>query len=151
MLTDEQRSKSLRTTILSLAFTTLTLILTIATTAFAARVTNHLASSNSTGTLDSWSCKWGQGVTNPTTPSPSAAPSPTNTNNDNNNESVSASRTEVFSTICSTGSAAFDVLVLALVVQVVGVAVAGWSFVVAKRLGRAERGRRAWGSKVELV
>ena len=118
-----QRNKTKLLPLISLLLTTLALLLTLPTIIFSAVTTNRLSASNSTGTLDSWTCKW---------------------------QSYSADVTPgEFSRVCEMGSAGFDVLVLGLVVQVVSLGVGGWSKVVAGRLGRAEVGRGV--SKVELV
>ncbi|KAL9002700.1 MAG: hypothetical protein Q9188_004381 [Gyalolechia gomerana] len=103
--------RALRT--LNLIFTMLaflTTFLTIFTTAFASTINSHLSNSTQAGTLSSWTCKW-QGFG-------SATPGH-------------------FSEICVESTAALDVVILMIVIEVFSVLLAGWGWWVGARLKKA--------------
>lgn len=108
--------------ILSTIFSFLSLAIALFTTIFASIVTNNLASSTSNGTLNSWTCKW-QGFD-------SAAP-------------------ERFTAICNQGTAALDLIIFLVIVEVFAVGASAWGWWVEMRMkrGGVEMGK----SEVELV
>ena len=88
-------------------------------------IADRKGASNSTGTLNSWTCKWrGDGLI-------VLAPPPG------------------FEKICDHSSAAYDLVILMVILEFFGLAVAGYSFLVLRKLSKAQKGRAL--SKVELV
>lgn len=104
------------------AMALLSFILTLFTTIFVAVITNNLATSQSSGSLVSWTCKW---------------------------QTFSSVAPDGFNKICDNGAAAYDLVLLLVVLEFIGVAMAGAGFFVEKKLQKSERGRGI--SKVELV
>ncbi|MCJ1456139.1 hypothetical protein MMC28_006498 [Mycoblastus sanguinarius] len=89
---------------------------------FASIITNRLASSTSSGSLNSWTCRW-QGF-----------------------EKVAPAN---FTKICNDGTAALDLVILLVIVEVLAVGATAWGWWVEMRLKRSGVG--AGKSEVELV
>ena len=87
--------------ILSSVTSSLCLFTTLFTAIFAAIGTNKLASSTSTGTLNSWTCKW-QGF-----------------------ENVAPAK---FTKICNEGTAALDLVIFLVIVEFLAVGVTAWGW-----------------------
>ena len=121
-----QKSKPRLLPLLSLSLTSLSVVLTLFAVIFGAVISKHHSSASS-GTLNSWTCKW-----RPSASSWVLSPPPPG-----------------FEKVCDNSSAAYDVVILLFVFEVLGMFASAWSVVVGKRLGKAERGLRM--SKVELV
>ncbi|KAG8528950.1 uncharacterized protein KY384_006639 [Bacidia gigantensis] len=115
-------SKTRKLNLASAFFAIVSFIIALFTTIFAAVIANNVAQSNSTGTLNSWTCKW-QGIEEHATP----------TN---------------FNKICNNSSASYDLVVLLVVMEFLALVMVGLGFAVDKKLkASAARGM----SKVELV
>ena len=106
----------------STLFATISFLLALFTTIFAAIITNKLASSTTSGSLNSWTCKW-QGF-----------------------EHVAPAN---FTKICNNGSAAYDLVILLTLTEFVAMLMAAGGWFVAGKLNRARAGHGI--SKVELV
>ncbi|KAI4116490.1 MAG: hypothetical protein LQ345_003090 [Seirophora villosa] len=103
--------RSLRTlNIISTMLAFLFVFITIFTTAFASAMNSHLSDSTEAGTLSSWTCKW---------------------------QGFGAAAPGRFYEICATSTAAFDLVILMIVVEVLGVLLAGWGWWVGARLRKA--------------
>lgn len=106
-----QPLRSLRTlNIISTMLAFLFVFITIFTTAFASAMNSHLSDSTEAGTLSSWTCKW---------------------------QGFGAAAPGRFYEICATSTAAFDLVILMIVVEVLGVLLAGWGWWVGARLRKA--------------
>ncbi|KAI4123301.1 MAG: hypothetical protein LQ338_005326 [Usnochroma carphineum] len=110
--------------VLNIIFTILAFVsvfITIFTTVFASTIDTHLSNSTQAGTLASWTCKW-QGFG-------SAAPGN-------------------FSEICGTSTAASDLVILMIVIEMFSVLLAGWGWWVGARLKKAGREGKGQGISV---
>ncbi|KAI4180045.1 MAG: hypothetical protein LQ346_007070 [Caloplaca aetnensis] len=88
----------------------LSVFLTIFTTAYASAINSHLSDSTESGTLSTWSCRWrGFGSNVPAH----------------------------FPEICVTSSAALNLVILMIVIEVFSVLLAGWGWWVGARLKKA--------------
>ncbi|KAI4193749.1 MAG: hypothetical protein LQ350_008179 [Teloschistes chrysophthalmus] len=85
----------------------LSLFITIFTTAYSSTIDNHLSDNTQAGTLASWTCKW-QGFS-----------------------SVAPGR---FADICSQSTAALDLVILMIVIEVLHVLLAGWGWWVGAKM-----------------
>ncbi|KAL8917245.1 MAG: hypothetical protein Q9208_008084 [Pyrenodesmia sp. 3 TL-2023] len=88
----------------------LSVFLTIFTTAFASAINSHLSDSTEAGTLSTWSCRW---------------------------RSFGPSVPAHFPEICVTSSAALNLVILLIVIEVFSVLLAGWGWWVGARLKKA--------------
>ncbi|KAL8702997.1 MAG: hypothetical protein Q9201_003834 [Fulgogasparrea decipioides] len=90
----------------------LSLFTTIFTTAYSTTINNHLSNNIQAGTLASWTCKW------------------------QDFSSVAPGR---FSDICVQSTAALDLVILMIVVEVLYVVLSGWGWWVGVKVKREER------------
>ena len=122
ILTSSQQNKILSLNLASTLFAIISFLLALFTTIFAAVITNNLASSTTSGSLNSWTCKW-QGF-----------------------EHVAPAN---FTKICNNGNAAYDLVLLLTILEFLGLCMAAGGWLVAGKLNKARAGHGI--SKVELV
>ncbi|KAK3178068.1 hypothetical protein OEA41_000200 [Lepraria neglecta] len=96
--------------IISSIFSFLALFATLFTTIYASDLTNNLADSTSSGTLNSWTCKW-QGLD-------------------------SAGAPARFIEICNEGTAALDLVIFLAIVEVLAVGATAWGWWIETRMKR---------------
>ncbi|KAL8988518.1 MAG: hypothetical protein Q9169_008540, partial [Polycauliona sp. 2 TL-2023] len=102
--------RSLNLTFTILAF--LSLFMTIFTTVFASTIDSHLSDSTQAGTLASWTCKWQDFGT------------------------VAPGR---FNEICTTSTAALDMVIFMIVIESLSVLLAGWGWWVGTKIKKEAR------------
>ena len=95
--------------IVSSIFSFLALFAALFTTIYASNITNNLATSTSSGTLNSWTCKW-QGL-----------------------DSLAPAK---FLEICNEGTAALDLIIFLVIMQVLAVCATAWGWWIETRMKR---------------
>ncbi|KAL9612997.1 MAG: hypothetical protein Q9167_002430 [Letrouitia subvulpina] len=94
------------------------IFITVFTTAFASAINNHLASTTDAGTLGSWTCRW------------------------QDFESIAPKH---FASICMESTVAMNLVILSIVLQALGVLLAGWGWLVEAKGKRGVAGKGEGG------